>query len=243
MRLSLTRTTKTLLATVVAFAAASAAAITVFTSHADAATTVVLDGVTVTVPDGGTQVVTVNHTSGYNARVRYWTKTGGTWTQQLMTVKGRIGAGGLVVANQRVQGTSTTPMGTFRLRSTFGTHVKASNQKLPHIKITNESYWVQDNASAYYNRYRLKSQGGFRYNLPASDPDSSERLAAYPKQYEYAVVIKFNWRQVRNRGAGIFLHVNGAGATGGCVSVPRWMMKQLLTALDPKQQPVIAIGA
>lgn len=243
MSLSLNLSRKTLFGTVVAVVAASAAAISLSITHADAATTVVLDGVTVAVPSGGTQVVTVNHTSGYNANVRYWKKTGSSWTQQFMTVKGRIGSGGLVARDQRKQGTSTTPMGTFNLRSTFGTHAKASNQKLSHTKITSESYWVQDNASAYYNRYRLKSQGGFRAGLPASDYNSSERLASYPTQYEYAVVIQYNWGQVRNRGAGIFLHVNGSGATGGCVSVPRWMMKDLFGLLDPAQHPVIAIGA
>lgn len=65
----------------------------------------------------------------------------------------------------------------------------------------------------------------------------------YPTQYEYAAVIKYNWSQVRYRGAGIFLHVNGSGATGGCVSVPRWMMIELFSKLDPAKKPVIAIGA
>ena len=35
------------------------------------------------------------------------------------------------------------------------------------------------------------------------------------------MVTDFNIKQVRHRGAGIFLHVNGAGATAGCVSAPR----------------------
>ena len=40
-------------------------------------------------------------------------------------------------------------------------------------------------------------------------------------QYAHAVVIDYNYaRPVKGRGAGIFLHVNGSGATAGCVSVP-----------------------
>ncbi|MGY0389209.1 L,D-transpeptidase family protein [Nocardioides sp. WG-D5] len=244
MSLSFNPSKKTVLGSIVAFVAASAAAVALFVNNADAATTVVLDGVTVTVPDGGTQIITVNAKDKTYANVRYWTKADGRWTQQFMTTKGRIGAGGVVPRDQRKQGTSTTPLGTFSLMSTFGTHSKASTQKLAHTKITSESYWVQDNESAYYNRYRLKSQGGFRYWLPTSDINSSERLAAYPTQYEYSVVIKYNYdKPVRYRGAGIFLHVNGSGATGGCVSVPRWMMIELFSKLDPAKKPVIAIGA
>ena len=243
MRLSLDRRSG-VVAGVVATIATAAAMFSLLPSNADAATTVVLDGVSVSVPYGGTQVVTVNRTSGTYANVRFWQKADGKWAQRFMTTKGRIGAGGLVPREERKQGTSTTPMGTFSLMSTFGTHSKATTQKLSHRKITSESYWVQDNNSAYYNRYRLKSQGGFRYWLPASDVNSSERLAAYPTQYEYAVVIKYNYdKPVRYRGAGIFLHVNGSGATGGCVSVPRWMMKEYFSLLDPTKKPVIAIGA
>ena len=52
----------------------------------------------------------------------------------------------------------------------------------------------------------------------------------------------FNRRQVRHRGAGIFLHVNGRGATAGCVSVPRSFMRSAMARLDPARVPVIAIG-
>lgn len=244
MSLSFSPSKKTMLASIVAFVTASAAAVALFVNNADASTKVVLDGVTVTVPYGGTQVVTVNTKYKTHANVRYWTKANGKWTQQFMTVKGRIGSGGVVPRAERKQGTSTTPLGTFSLMSTFGRHAKASTQKLSHRRITSDLYWVQDNNSRYYNRYRLKSKGGFRHWLPASDVNSSERLASYPTQYEYSVVIKYNYtKPVRYRGAGIFLHVNGSGATGGCVSVPRWMMKELFTKLDPTKKPVIAIGA
>ena len=75
-----------------------------------------------------------------------------------------------------------------------------------------------DNRSDYYNRYRNKSQGGFRWRLPSSHPDGSERLKDFPQQYEFAFTTTFNAQQVRHRGGAIFLHVNGSGATAGCVS-------------------------
>ena len=101
---------------------------------------------------------------------------------------------------------------------------------------------MQDNRSAYYNRYRNQRAGGFRWWLPASDPNSSERLTDYRSQYEWSIAIDFNRAQVRHRGSGIFLHVNGRGATAGCVSAPRRFIQVLMARLDPRYLPLIAIG-
>lgn len=206
------------------------------------ATTVVLDGVPVRVADDTRQVVTVNHASGYRARVAFWTKRGEEWIERFATTNGRIGYGGLVPGARRRQGTGTTPLGTYRLPWAFGTHRADDGWDLRYRKIRRGDFWVQDNASAFYNRYRNQRQGGFRWRLPSTDPNSSERLTDYRQQYEYAVVVRFNWGQVRHRGSGIFLHVNGRGATAGCVSAPRPFLQRLMTRLDPAKAPVIAIG-
>ena len=64
-------------------------------------------------------------------------------------------------------------------------------------------------------------------------PEWAERLKSYRSQYRYAVVLDYNlpsgisWRNGERvatdtadttQGGGIFLHVNGSGATAGCVS-------------------------
>jgi L,D-peptidoglycan transpeptidase YkuD (ErfK/YbiS/YcfS/YnhG family) len=166
----------------------------------------------------------------------------GRWEQRLQASDGRIGYGGLVAGRQRRQGTGTTPLGTYDLPSAFGTHRASAAWDLPYRRIRAGDFWVQDNASDYYNRYRNQRQGGFRWRLPASDPNSSERLTDYPVQYEWSIVTGFNAGQVRHRGSGIFLHVNGSGATAGCVSAPRSFIKALMGRLDPDRRPVIAIG-
>jgi L,D-peptidoglycan transpeptidase YkuD (ErfK/YbiS/YcfS/YnhG family) len=56
------------------------------------------------------------------------------------------------------------------------------------------------------------------------------------------VATSFNAGQVRHRGGAIFLHVNGSGATAGCVSAPRWFMVRVMNRLDHDRVPVIAIG-
>ncbi|MFE5732735.1 hypothetical protein ACFQ7A_17740 [Streptomyces sp. NPDC056528] len=44
------------------------------------------------------------------------------------------------------------------------------------------------------------------------------------------------------RGAGIFPHVNGSGATAGCVSVPRVRMDRIMDRVRPSAGPLIADG-
>jgi L,D-peptidoglycan transpeptidase YkuD (ErfK/YbiS/YcfS/YnhG family) len=47
---------------------------------------------------------------------------------------------------------------------------------------------------------------------------------------------------VHHRGAGIFLHINGRGATAGCVSVPESVMLYIAMWLDPALKPIITIS-
>ena len=216
-------------------------ALTLGPAPAASAATVQLDGVTVAVQSGTSQVITVNRTRSWHARVTFWRRTSAGWQAVLRSSNGRIGYGGLVVGTKRQQGTGTTPLGSYRLLGSFGTHPRASGWDLAYRKIRPGDYWVEDNQSAYYNRYRNKSQGGFRWWLKSGE-NTSERLADFPTQYEYAVNTAFNREQVRHRGAGIFLHVNGRGATAGCVSAPRAFLRSAMVRLDPARVPVIAIG-
>lgn len=211
---------------------------------ADAAVRVIrLDGVTVRLPSGSSQVITVNRTHGTRARVSFWEHRPDGWKRLALTRAGRIGYGGLVSPTRRRQGTGTTPLGTYRLPYTFGTGPRLGSWRLEHVQIDQTDYWVQDNASTYYNRMRDRYDGGFRWWLDPRKVNGSERLAAHPVQYEMSVVIAYNyWRPVRYRGSGIFLHVKGRGPTTGCVSAPRWFLARALSGLDPARAPVIAIG-
>lgn len=204
---------------------------------------ILLDNVWVDWKPGNAQVVTVNRTSGSRARITFWIRRDGHWVKVLQSDRSRIGYGGLVVGTERKQNTGTTPVGTYRLIFTFGTTDRHLAWSMPHRRIKGGDYWVQDNRSAYYNRYRNRFQGGFRWWLPANDPNGSERLADYPQEYRMSVVIAFNYFDpVRYRGSGIFLHANGDGATAGCVSAPLAFMRAVMDRLDPAAVPVIAIG-
>ncbi|QZY28438.1 L,D-transpeptidase family protein [Nocardioides coralli] len=204
--------------------------------------TVRLDGVTVRLRRNTRQAVTVNRTRGHHARVTFWRVKRGQWHAVWRAHDGRIGYNGLVRPRQRVQGSGRTPLGTYRLPWAFGMGAKRPSWDPSYHRVRGGDYWVLDNESAHYNRFRTRAQGGFRWWLGPGHPDASERLADYPRQYEFSVVTSFNARQVRHRGGAIFLHVNGDGATAGCVSAPRWFLRRVMGRLDQDRVPVIAIG-
>ncbi|GAA1392958.1 L,D-transpeptidase family protein [Luteococcus peritonei] len=196
-----------------------------------------LDGVAVAVRSTTRSVVTVNQTSRSHARVVLWKRQANRscgFTKVFTESDARIGAGGTVVGTRRRQGTNTTPLGTYTMTTSFGLAARPATA-LPYRRVVAGDYWVQDNASRWYNTYRTRAQGGFRTS-------ESENLVTYTTQYRHAVVINYNMppTAVRHRGAGIFLHVKGRGATGGCVAVTRAHMGTVMATLSPGD--LIAIG-
>ncbi|MFF2079154.1 L,D-transpeptidase family protein [Kitasatospora sp. NPDC058162] len=187
------------------------------------------------------QVITVK-ANGTRATVTLWSRQDGRWRPLDSTADARIGSGGLHDGPTRVQGTGTTPTGTYTITQAFGISPDPGT-KLPYHHVTTHDWWVQDPSSAHYNRMRTDTQGGF--HLTEQGPLGSEHLINYPVQYDNALVIDFNmFPVVKGRGAGIFLHDLGprADATGGCVAVPAAFLTRTLHWIDPAGHPVIAIG-
>lgn len=200
-----------------------------------------LGGVKVELAKGTRQVVTVKQRSGWHSRVTLWRLAGGQWHRVQTARDGRTGYGGLVPGDDRQQGTGTTPLGSYRVTETFGLARRPKGTDLTFHRVRSGDYWVQDNESRWYNTLRKKHRGGFRWRL--SGYNSSERLRDYTSQYRWSIVIDFNRpNPVRHRGSGIFLHVNGSGATAGCVSAPKGLIRKAMKTLDPAKKPVIAIG-
>ncbi|MGW5057186.1 L,D-transpeptidase family protein [Streptomyces sp. NPDC004096] len=186
---------------------------------------------------GGTQLITAeaptaDATSG---TVTWWDRRDGRWTKA-GSAAARFGANGLVGGGIRQQGTNTTPAGLYGLPYAFGIKAAPAGTKALYRPVHQGSWWCQDDASASYNRWTEP--------LPADCRASeSEHLITFDPQYDHALVIGFNYdKPVRGRGAGIFLHVNGKGATAGCVSVPQDAMRRILQWADPAHGPHIAIG-
>ncbi|MFG2173002.1 L,D-transpeptidase [Streptomyces niveus] len=186
---------------------------------------------------GGGQLITAEAASSgaTTGRVTWWDRRGDRWVAA-GSADARFGAGGLVPGGEREQGTSTTPTGLYDLPYAFGIRPAPAGTRFAYRPVTDRSWWCQDNDSRAYNRW----VEGLPADCRAAE---AEHLTSYGAQYARALVIGFNYdRPVRGRGAGIFLHVNGKGATAGCVSVPADAMSRILAWADPARSPHIAVG-
>ncbi|MEW1646704.1 MULTISPECIES: L,D-transpeptidase family protein [unclassified Streptomyces] len=186
---------------------------------------------------GGGQLVVaqapgVNSTSG---TLSWWDLRDGAWVRA-GSAPARFGAKGLVEGGARRQGSYTTPTGLYDLPFAFGIQPAPDGTRVEYRRVNASSWWCEDAGSRVYNRWSEPLAADCRAG-------QSERLSSYPTQYARGLVIGFNYaRPVKGRGAGIFLHVNGRGATAGCVSVPADAMRTILRWVDPARAPHIAIG-
>ncbi|WP_282693635.1 L,D-transpeptidase family protein [Streptomyces sp. CC208A] len=186
---------------------------------------------------GGSQLITAvaADASATTGTVTWWDRRGGRWVR-VGSAPARFGANGLVEGAARRQGTNTTPTGLYDLPFAFGVRPAPAGTAYPYVRATERSWWCQDNDSAAYNRW----VEGLPEDCRAGE---AEHITAYGTQYAHALVIGFNYaRPVRMRGAGIFLHVDGRGATAGCVSVPADAMRAILAWAEPERRPHIAVG-
>lgn len=198
-------------------------------------------------------VVTAKDWNTSYARLQTWRRTDkGEWVQVVAPIPARVGWNGMRRAENRLQSTGTTPAGTFALLRGFGL-ARPSGVDLPYRKVDSNDWWPYDPSDPKtYNVLQPHRVQHAKWRT-----EWAERLASYRTQYRYAVVLDYNlpshlrWRNGQRiarttadttAGGGIFLHVNGSGATAGCVSIARDRMRQVLRWLDPALDPVIVIG-
>ena len=181
---------------------------------------------------------------------------GKTWTAKFPAMAARNGYAGWAWAGQRIQDSGTTPMGTFRITQTFGLK-NGPSTRMPWTRADANDYWVGDNKDAStYNMFQPSAAAKRTWRT-----GEAERLAAFPTQYEFAAVIDYNrpapasitWDAAHGqyvtsrpanvkRGSAIFLHVNGAGSTAGCVSLRRSDVVKVLQWLNPAKLPRIVMA-
>jgi len=203
-------------------------------------------------------VVTGDSITSTYATARTWQKDAtGHWQPVSGYLPARLGWAGWSEAATRVQGSGTTPIGTFTITSAFGLKPNPGT-KLPYQPADSKSYWAGDNRDAKtYNVFEPAYIAG-KSTWRTSE---SEKISSYPTQYEAAAVIDFNrpaasamtWNAALGEwvtskptntkiGSGIFLHINGAGDTAGCVSLARSDLLSVLTWLDPAKKPRIVMA-
>lgn len=176
---------------------------------------------------GHSQAIVVIAT-GHTAKVTLYEQTGGVW-EKLVDTKGCVGKNG-ITADKR-EGDKKTPSGVFALSFAFGT--EKPDTGLDFRQITNDSYWVDDADSEYYNTWQEGYKGW----------KSAEKLSEYARYYHYAVATDFNAKCEPGRGSAIFLHCKLKAYTSGCVAVPESALLAMLKRLDPAKKPVIIIAS
>ena len=150
----------------------------------------------------------------------FWEKSeDGVWQKRMDAYCG-YGKNGLVLAEERVMGSKTTPIGAFPLTLAFGTGENPGTD-MTWRQITPNSYWTEAEDET------------FNAWVESENPVPGEHLIDY-YQYKYAVNIGFNLEDiVYSRGCAIFLHCKSTNSwdTAGCVSLSEEDMLTLLLSL------------
>ncbi len=162
----------------------------------------------------------------------FWEKAeDGSWRRRMDAYCG-YGVSGLVLAEERVMGSKTTPIGAFPLTLAFGAG-EDPGTAMTYRQITEDSYWSE------------AEDESFNTWVESETPVPGEHLMDY-YQYKYAVNIGFNLEDVVfSRGSAIFLHCKSTDHwhTAGCVSLSEADMLSLLLMLRDGAYMIIVPNA
>lgn len=177
----------------------------------------------VSLPEGCRQLLVVK-AEGTEAAITLYALEAG-W-QQVFSCRGFVGLGG--VRSQKTEGDKATPAGLYPIREAFFQELRPQTG-LSSFGITDQTYWVDDPDSSYYNR-RVEGKG---------DWASAEKMADYAA-YRYGFVVGYNEARVPGAGSAIFFHV-GDGPTAGCIAAEEAAVLCCLSLLDRAAVPHIFI--
>jgi len=181
-------------------------------------------------PMDTTQLVIVN-SSGSRAKIHFFEKLeDGLWVEdEALRVNGYVGKHG--TTNDKREGDLATPIGQFPVGSAF--YIDSAPQTgLDSFLITENTYWVDDPDSDFYNR---RVEG-----LADKDWDSAEHMIKNQPNYSYGFVIEYNIECTPGKGSAIFFHVSDKYTTG-CVATSKRAMLRYLAVLDAGKNPYILI--
>jgi len=171
-------------------------------------------------------LVTANGTGTSYGTGSMYEKTDGQW-KKLNTFAIRLGENG--ISYTRMQSSGQTPAGVLNILSAFGI-ADSPGSNFTYHKVTSSDYWDLNSGSPTYNRMISSNPGG-----------DLEHLIDFGTEYKYALVTDWNYSQSPNKGGAIFIHVNGLGATGSCISLTENDMVSLIKWLDPSKNPKVLV--
>ena len=128
------------------------------------------------------------------------------------------------------EGDLKTPVGEFNPTFAFGKKMNPGTT-LKYIDITNDMYACDEDCK-YYNQIIDARK--------AKHECKGEHLMDYIPQYNYALCIDFNSKNVFPNGSNIFIHVKGnKDYTAGCIAVDEESMMKILQNTTKKTKIVI----
>ena len=184
--------------------------------------------------------------SGSSAQLSLLTYRNGEWVTDLTTTAA-IGSNGITY--NKTEGDHMTPAGTFPLVFAFSS--TAQDTKMPFVKINENSVWVCDPNSSFYNT--LQSQTNPTRDWSDSKSSVEKMYVKFSKQSSSACLyFAFNGDgqtqySAENYNGGSALFLDGVGANGnlysgyGDIKISAEDMKKLLKLLDPVLNPTITI--
>lgn len=178
---------------------------------------------------GCQQLITVD-SNGSAAQIDFYRRTNNTWIQdEGLSCSGFVGANG--VTEEMHEGSRTTPKGLYPISEAFYINEMPATG-LSIFQITNDTYWIDDPDSTFYNR-RVEGTENKDWN-------SAEHMIDYAGAYEYGFVVDYNTEAAYNAGSAIFFHVS-YNPTAGCIGTSRDMVLKYLENLDLSEKPFIVI--
>ena len=179
-----------------------------------------------------TQLVTVS-AKGITADIRFFTYENGQWQERTgMRTSGFVGRNGVTSPDYKREGDGCTPKGLYPVG--LGFYIPSMpNSGLDMFQVTQDTYWVDDPDSRYYNQ-RVEGTEN-------KDWKSAEHMISYTRQYQYGFVVDYNMDPiVKGKGSAIFFHVSTT-STAGCIATSESMVLSYLAQLDKAQRPHILI--
>lgn len=139
----------------------------------------------------------------------------------ILSEQAEIGKNGI---GKTKEGDKKTPTGFYTLSFAFGIQDNPGTA-LPYTKADDTYYWVDDAASAYYNRFVSTRE-------VAADWSSAEHIVEAVKPYAYAIAVDYNTECIPGQGSAIFLHCKPTGGAG-CIAVSQDRMITILQRIQP----------
>ena len=176
------------------------------------------------------QLVTVK-SNGSSAGIRFFEKSGdGKWTEdKSLACDGFVGSKGTVDYAEMSERLEATPKGLYSIGEAFYQDNKPQTG-LSSFEITDDTYWVDDPDSDYYNQMVNSTEGW----------NSAEHMIEIP-YYKYGFVINYNVDPaLKGKGSAIFFHCKEE-ETHGCVAAPEYNVLRYLKKLDASKSPYILI--